>query len=113
MILILFWMIQVDVHILSMTSSCLDQSLHVANAWMIRNTLKLQDATLVMLLVYVSDMGVNPKICVFFSPKWMVKIMENPIVMDDFLGYPYFWKPPIYPANLKSTDPINSMPSLK
>ena len=26
-------------------------------------------------------------------PKWMVKIMENPIEMDD-LGYPYFWKHP-------------------
>ena len=27
------------------------------------------------------------------TPKWMVKIMENPIKMDD-LGYPYFWKHP-------------------
>ena len=26
-------------------------------------------------------------------PKWMVKIMENPIKMDD-LGYHYFWKHP-------------------
>ena len=31
-------------------------------------------------------------------PKWMVKIMENPIKMDDLggkptiWGYPYFWK---------------------
>jgi len=28
------------------------------------------------------------------TPKWMVKIMENPIKMDDFGGYPYFWKYP-------------------
>ena len=27
------------------------------------------------------------------TPKWMVKIMENPIKMDD-LGVPYFWKHP-------------------
>ena len=40
-------------------------------------------------------MGVNPKIGVY-TPKWMVKIMENPIKMDD-LGVPlyhYFWKHP-------------------
>ena len=29
-----------------------------------------------------------------FPPKWMVKIMENPIKMDDFGGYHYFRKPP-------------------
>ena len=30
-------------------------------------------------------------------PKWMVKIMENPIKMDD-LGcfFPYFWKHPYW-----------------
>ena len=27
------------------------------------------------------------------TPKWMVKIMENPIKMDEF-GVPYFWKHP-------------------
>ena len=27
-------------------------------------------------------------------PKWMVKIMENPIKMDDFWGYHYFRKHP-------------------
>ena len=32
--------------------------------------------------------GVEPKIGVF-PPKWMVKIMENPIKMDD-LGLPLF-----------------------
>ena len=32
-----------------------------------------------------------PKIGV--PPKWMVKIMEAPIKMDD-LGVPYFWKHP-------------------
>ena len=33
-------------------------------------------------------MGVEPKIG-GKNPKWMVKIMENPIKMDD-LGYHYF-----------------------
>ena len=29
------------------------------------------------------------------TPKWMVKIMENPIKMDDLGGKtPYFWKHP-------------------
>ena len=37
-------------------------------------------------------MGVNPKRGGKAS-KWMVKIMENPIKMDD-LGYPYVWKHP-------------------
>ena len=32
-------------------------------------------------------------------PKWMVKIMENPIKMDD-LGYHYFWK---HPLNVDNT----------
>ena len=27
-------------------------------------------------------------------PKWMVKIMENPIKMDDLGAHPYFWKHP-------------------
>ncbi len=41
-------------------------------------------------------MGVNPKIGIL-PPKWMVKIMENPIKMDDlgvktlFLETPMFW----------------------
>ena len=43
-------------------------------------------------------------------PKWMVKIMENPIKMDD-LGVPLFWKHPhlhlvhplqVYDLNLKT-----------
>ena len=40
-------------------------------------------------------MCVFPKIGVF-PPKWMVKIMENPIKMDDLGGKPttYFWKHP-------------------
>ena len=28
------------------------------------------------------------------NPKWMVKIMENPIKMDDLGVFPYFWKHP-------------------
>ena len=39
------------------------------------------------------NMGVNPKIR-GKPPKWMVKIMENPIKMDDLGGHPYFWKHP-------------------
>ncbi len=40
-------------------------------------------------------MGVNPRIGVVNPPKWMVKIMENPIKMDDLgVKKPYFWKPP-------------------
>ena len=38
-------------------------------------------------------MGVNPKIG-GKKPKWMVKIMENPIKMDD-LGVPLFLETPI------------------
>ena len=38
-------------------------------------------------------MGVEPKIG-GKTPKWMVKIMENPIKMDD-LGAPLFLKTPI------------------
>ncbi len=33
-------------------------------------------------------MGVEPKIGVVNPPKWMVKIMENPIKMDDLGGFP-------------------------
>ena len=36
-----------------------------------------------------------PKIGVVFPPKLMVKIMENPIEMDD-LGVPLFLEAPIY-----------------
>ena len=42
-------------------------------------------------------MDVEPKIGVVNPPKWMVKIMENPIKMDDLGGppaHPYFWKHP-------------------
>ncbi len=39
------------------------------------------------------------------TPKWMVKIMKNPIKMDD-LGAPhYFWKHP-YIIHLKSKHPL-------
>ena len=31
-----------------------------------------------------------------FPPKWMVKITENPIKMDDFGGPPLFLETPIY-----------------
>ena len=39
------------------------------------------------------QMGVEPKIG-GTPPKWMVKIMENPIKIDDLGGFPYFWKHP-------------------
>ena len=39
--------------------------------------------------------GINRFIWVFpkinGTPKWMVKIMENPIKMDDMGGFPIFW----------------------
>ncbi len=31
-----------------------------------------------------------------FTPKWMVKIRENPIKMDDLVGYHYFLETPIW-----------------
>ena len=40
-------------------------------------------------------MDVEPKIVGKSTPKWMVKIMENPIKMDD-LGVPLFLETPIY-----------------
>ena len=33
-------------------------------------------------------MGVEPKDRGILPPKWMVKIMENPIKMDDLVGFP-------------------------
>ena len=42
---------------------------------------------------YHTYMGVNPKIGEN-HPKWMVKIMENPIKIDD-LGVPLFLEIPI------------------
>ena len=30
------------------------------------------------------------------TPKWMVKIMENPIKMDDLGGFPLFFETPIW-----------------
>ena len=44
--------------------------------------------------IYDFHMGVEPKIggC---PPKWMVKIMENPIKMDDLGGFPIFLETPI------------------
>ena len=45
-------------------------------------------------LTPVLYMGVEPKIGVVNTPKWMVKIMENPIKMDD-LGVPLFLETPI------------------
>ena len=40
-------------------------------------------------------MGVEPKIRVLKPPKWMAKIMENPIKIHD-LGVPLFLEIPIY-----------------
>ena len=37
------------------------------------------------------------------TPKWMVKIMENPIKMDD-LGVPLFWK---HPGRMDLLDLLN------
>ena len=42
----------------------------------------------------VDEIGVFPKTG-GKTPKWMVKIMENPIKMDD-LGVPLFLETPIY-----------------
>ena len=39
-------------------------------------------------------MGVEPKIG-GKTPTWMVKLMENPIKMDDLGGFPLFLEPPI------------------
>ena len=36
------------------------------------------------------------------TPKWMVKIMENPIKMDDLGVFPYFWKHPHGFSNLST-----------
>ena len=41
----------------------------------------------------IFDVGAEPKIGGFYPPKWMVKILETPIKMDD-LGVPLFWKHP-------------------
>ena len=42
------------------------------------------------------EMGVEPKIGGIWPPKWMVKIMENPIEqMDDLGGFPIFLETPI------------------
>ena len=40
-------------------------------------------------------LGVEPKIGGFYPPKWMVKIMQKPIKMDD-LVVPLFLETPIY-----------------
>ena len=39
-------------------------------------------------------MGVEPKIGVVNPPAWMVKIMENPIKMDDLGVFPMFLETP-------------------
>ena len=41
------------------------------------------------------DMGVNPKIGIL-PPKWMVKIMENPIKMDDLGVKTLFLETPMF-----------------
>ena len=38
---------------------------------------------LVMFHPFYHQMGVEPKIGFFYHPKWMVKILKNPIKMDD------------------------------
>ena len=44
-------------------------------------------------------MDVEPKIRGFCPPKWMVKIMENPIKIGFGGKHPYFWKHPYLPTN--------------
>ena len=44
------------------------------------------------------EVGANPKI-EGKPPKWMVKIMENPIKMDDLGGPPLFLETPKWPEN--------------
>ncbi len=47
---------------------------------------------------FASHMDVKPKIGGKQNPpKWMVKIMENPIKMDDLGGTTFFWKHPYLP----------------
>ena len=46
-------------------------------------------------LLVGGNMGVEPKIGVLYPPKWMVKIMENPIKIHD-LGVPQFLETPIW-----------------
>ena len=43
---------------------------------------------------FFRDPWVFPKIGGFYPPKWMVKIMENPIKMDDLEGPPIFLETP-------------------
>ena len=50
-------------------------------------------------------MAVEPKIRGILPPKWMVKIMENPIKMDD-LGVPLFLETPKY----KTVRSVNKKP---
>ena len=59
---------------------------------------------MVFLHLPVPYMDVEPKIVVFYPPKWMVKIMENPIKIDD-LGVPLFLETPIYDPGLAGTPP--------
>ena len=56
-------------------------------------------------------MGVEPKIGGFSPPKWMVKIMENPMNKWMILGgkNPYFWKQPNDPNDSRTLDPSHSM----
>ena len=46
-------------------------------------------------------MGVEPKIGMFSPPEWMVKIMENPIKMDDLGGTPIFGNTHIFDKGSK------------
>ena len=50
---------------------------------------------LIVKLVQDSYLGVEPKIGVVNPPKWMVKIMENPIKIDDLGGKKRFLETPI------------------
>ena len=58
-------------------------------------------------------MGVEPKMGGTL-PKWMVKIMENPIKMDDLGGFyhPYFWfNTHIYPPGNHHISPFPARPA--
>ena len=45
--------------------------------------------------IWMKHMGVSKN---RGTPKWMVKIIEKPIKVDDLgVAYPYFWKHPMEP----------------
>ena len=66
--------------------------------------LTLTDVVVYPMIYYgcFKNMGVEPKIG-GKPPKWMVKIMENPIEMDDLGGPPLFLETPTSQSQLINT----------